>query len=34
MHTIICSMLFKKTPDQLRLLLIDTKGDEFSIYDG
>ncbi len=34
LNSIICSLLFKATPDQVRLLLIDPKRVELSMYDG
>ncbi len=34
LHTMICSLLFKSTPEEIRLLLIDPKRIELSVYDG
>ncbi len=34
LHTMICSLLFKSTPEEVRLLLIDPKRIELSVYDG
>lgn len=32
MNTMICSLLYRQTPDQCRLILIDPKGSSFNIY--
>ncbi len=34
MNTMICSLLYNATPDEVKLLLIDPKQVEFSIYNG
>ena len=34
LNAMICSMLFKSTPDEVKLILIDPKRIELSIYDG
>ena len=34
LHAMICSLLFKATPEEVRLLLIDPKRIELSVYDG
>lgn len=34
LHTLLCSMLFKGTPDRLKLLMLDPKQTELTMYDG
>lgn len=34
LNTMICSMLYKATPDEIKLIMIDPKRIELSIYDG
>jgi len=34
LHTLICSMLYKYSPEELRIILIDPKKNEFTIYEG
>lgn len=34
LHTLICSMLYKYSPEQLRFILIDPKKNEFTPYEG
>jgi S-DNA-T family DNA segregation ATPase FtsK/SpoIIIE len=34
LNALLCSLFFKATPDQIKLLLIDPKLLEFSVYDG